>query len=99
MATSANSKEKLVFSTGSAAPIQKISAQVLREAYYNIGFHIRVEPLPIARSLILSNKGYFDGELSRVEGIDKEFRNLLRVPVAINFIEAYAFIKNNSCSG
>jgi hypothetical protein len=95
LAISANGKEKFVFSTASAAPIQEISEQVLHEAYYNIGFHIRVEPVPIARSLILSNKGYFDGELSRVEGIDKEFRNLLRVPVAINFIEAYAFIKNS----
>ena len=94
--TSVTAKEEFVFSTAAGAPIQEISEQVLHEAYNNIGLNIRVEHLPIARSLVISNSDQLDGEVSRVEGLDKEFRNLLRIPVAINFIEGYAFIKNDS---
>jgi len=87
-------KAPLVFSTAADAAIQEISEQVLREAYHNIGYSIRVEQHPNARSLIMSNSGKFDGELSRIAGIDKEFPNLIPVPVAINVNEGVAFTKN-----
>jgi polar amino acid transport system substrate-binding protein len=92
---SVNAKEVLFFSTGYGTSIQQISELVLREAYNNIGLQIQVERFPISRALIMANKGDLDGEVSRVEGIDKEFENLIRIPIAINFIEGYAFMNNS----
>lgn len=90
---SVNAKDTLVFATGAEAPIQDISELVLREAYQNIGYTIRVERFPNPRSMMMANSGQLDGELSRVAGIEKEFNNLVAVPVAVNINEAYAFSK------
>jgi len=87
--------DELVLSTGFSTPIQDISAQVLRKAYANIGLKVRIKRVPLARSLVLSNKGYFDGEVSRVEGIDSRYKNLVQIPEPINFIEGSAFAKSN----
>lgn len=89
----ASAYETLTFSTAADAPIQEISEQVLREAYQNIGFMIHVERLPNPRSMLTSNSGQLDGELSRVAGIEVEFENLVAVPVPVNINEAYAFSK------
>ncbi|MDF2178403.1 transporter substrate-binding domain-containing protein [Aliiglaciecola sp. CAU 1673] len=85
---------ELVFSAPDEAAVQEVSERVLREAYQNIGYHIRVERLHNPRALMLSNAGEFDGELSRVKGISAEFKNLLPVPAPVNFNEGYAFTKN-----
>lgn len=94
ISTTANANGKLIFSTGKEATIQNISELVLIEAYRKIGYDIKVDRIPNARCLIESNDGQYDGEVSRIKGINKKFSNLIRVPVSVNFLEGYAFSKN-----
>jgi hypothetical protein len=96
ISATANAHEKMVFSTGEGATIQDISVLVLIEAYKKIGYDIEIRRLPNARALMSSNLGKVDGEVSRIKGINKKFTNLIRVPIAINFLEGYAFSKNPS---
>ena len=44
---------------------------ILREAYNQLGIDLEVSYFPARRSLQLANKGQFDGELQRVDGLDK----------------------------
>lgn len=93
---SVSANDKMVFSTGKEATIQNISELVLIEAYDKIGYEIEVRRLPNARALFSSNCGDVDGEVSRVKGINRDFDNLIQIPVAINFLEGYAFSKKPS---
>lgn len=96
ISATANANQKMVFSTGEGATIQDISELVLIEAYNKIGYDIEVKRLPNARALMSSNFGKVDGEVSRVKGINKKVVNLIQIPIAINFLEGYAFSKKSS---
>lgn len=85
-----------IFSAPEEAAIQEISEQVLTEAYNNIGLKFSVKHFPNARSLLIANSGEIDGEVSRVEGLDKEFKYLIRIPVEINYIEGNSFVLNTN---
>ncbi|SCA57581.1 conserved exported hypothetical protein [Candidatus Terasakiella magnetica] len=65
-----------------------ISELVLREAYKKIGIEIFITPLPAKRSLHHSNQGRADGELFRIAGMEKTYKNLVPVPIPINFLDA-----------
>ncbi len=65
----------------------------LKTAYQTLGYQLRVQYLPAGRSLIMSNKGEFDGELFRIKSITEEYPNLLRVPVALTQLELFAFVR------
>lgn len=86
----------LVFAISEGSRLQDISTQVLREAYQGIGYDIRILRLPNKRALLTSNLGVeVDGEVSRVEGVEARFESLIRVPVAINYIDGVAFSKRD----
>jgi polar amino acid transport system substrate-binding protein len=93
VAAVANASETLVFSMAEESMIQDISAQVLVEAYNKIGYKVELKRFPNARSLFIANMGEVDGEVSRIKGLNKQFVNLRRVPVAVNILEARAFSK------
>lgn len=86
-----SASENLVFSTGIEAAEQDISVQILTEAYQQIAHTIDVLHYPNLRSLVEANSGDVDGEVSRISHLNQRFENLLQVPVAINYIEGYAF--------
>lgn len=75
-------------------PFDRISEEVLIEAYRRIGVEISFTVLPPPRALRLSNEGILDGEMHRIHGIDEKFSNLVMIPVPINKIEALAFTKS-----
>lgn len=89
----ASAAQALVFSTSKDGMIQEVSERVLAEAYAQIGYDIKVLGMPVARALMTSNSGKVDGELSRVKAVAKTYKNLLRVPVAINSLQGFAFAK------
>ena len=89
-----HASSKLVFSTAEESAIQDISVQVLREAYAEIGYELEIVRTSNARSLMLANQGRTDGEVSRVQGIENEFSNLVRVPVTVNILDVRAFSKS-----
>lgn len=71
----------------------RISEDVLRAAYAKLGIAISTTELPAARALALSNDGTLDGEVNRIEGMEKSYPNLIRVPVAISQVDGVAFTK------
>jgi len=57
--------------------------EVAKEAFRRIGYQLKTIRLPAERGLVNANQGIVDGEMSRVKGIDKLYKNLLRVPEKI----------------
>ncbi len=53
---------------------------VSKEAFRRIGYELKAIHLPAERGLVNSNSGIVDGEMSRVKGLDKVYKNLIRVP-------------------
>lgn len=93
--------QTITLSRGTDAVLQDFSELILRNAYKKIGIQLEVIHVPIARSLVLANTGIVDGDVSRISGIEDQFKNLVIVPIAINAIDirifAYneAFVTNN----
>lgn len=85
--------EKLTLSAFEGSPGQDMSAVILQEAYASMGFEIEVRRYPGLRSLKTANEGYVDGELSRVRAFEKDYSNLVRVPVPVNYLAGTAFSK------
>jgi polar amino acid transport system substrate-binding protein len=67
--------------------------QILKEAYSGIETEIEFKMLPIERSLEMSNNGDTDGEFLRVSGIDKDFPNLIMIPVPIYRVDVVVYAK------
>jgi polar amino acid transport system substrate-binding protein len=67
--------------------------QLVITAFNRIGREAKIVPMPAERSLINANRGINDGDLLRVEGIEKLYTNLVRVPVRLIDFEFVAFTK------
>ena len=79
-----------------SSPDEKgIIDQLVKNAFKQIGREARIVHLPAERSLINANRGINDGDLLRVEGIDKLYPNLVRVPVPLIDFEFVAFTKQS----
>ncbi len=76
-------------------PIAEFSSQMLLKAYTRIGYELKFVDLPAERSLMKSNTGSLDGEVNRIKGIEKEYGNLIMVPVPVNFLEGVVFTKRH----
>ena len=95
--SSAYAQKQLVFSTHNTA-VNKICSRILIEAYQKIGLKINIESYPSKRSLIMANTGRVDGEVCRVEGIDKDYSNLVMVPVGLQSFDAVVFTNKQDLS-
>lgn len=91
-AAPARAQEQLTFAAVTDLDT-RIGAEVLRVAYAKLGIAINGKELPAARALALSNDGVLDGEINRIEGMEKLYPNLIRVPVAIGQMEGVVFTK------
>lgn len=49
-------------------------------AFEKIGGHLRLIELPPERGLLNANAGVEDGDLTRIEGLEAQYPNLIRVP-------------------
>jgi len=56
---------------------------VMAEAFKRIGFKLIMVRLPAERGLLGANEGIVDGELNRIAGIQKVYKNLIPVPEKI----------------
>lgn len=86
--------EKLVLSTFEADPFVISAGRIVREAYRRIAIGVEIVNLPGKRALSTANKGRVDGEVFRIKGIDKEYKNLLMVPVHVTQTETMVFTRN-----
>lgn len=57
--------------------------EISKEAFRRIGYQLKTIRLPAARGLVNANRGIIDGEMSRVQGIENSYKNLVRVPEKI----------------
>jgi polar amino acid transport system substrate-binding protein len=67
--------------------------RVVREAFNRIGVDVVIVHLPAERSLQNANEGVEQGVFVRVEGMEKAYPNLRRVPEKISEYEFVAFSK------
>ena len=72
-------------------PATSIAEQVMAEAYRRLGMRMVVHKIPGERSLRSANNGDMDGELYRKLGMDREYPNLVIVPVALLTYEIVIF--------
>lgn len=77
-------------------PAATISELVLREAYRRIRRTLVVHQLPGERSLMYANDGKMDGELYRKLGLDRDYPNLVIVPVPLLTFELVIFSRGTS---
>lgn len=65
--------------------------QVVNEALSRIGVKMKTIVLPAERALRDANAGILDGELARVPGMEKTYKNLIFVPENLMNVEFIAF--------
>jgi hypothetical protein len=81
-----------VASSVNSSAMTRMIEQRLKTAYLALGYQLQVQYLPAGRSLMMSNKGEFDGELFRIQSISQQYPNLQRVPVELTTLELFAFV-------
>lgn len=63
--------------------LSRSAGQIMAEAYRRIGHTMELQFAPLERSLIIADGGKVDGELYRMEGLEKLYPNLRRVPAPL----------------
>jgi len=71
--------------------IQQRAATILSKAYKELGIAVTFEGYPSKRALHYSNNGVIDGELLRVQNIEKQYPNLICVKIPLYQIAASAY--------
>ena len=66
---------------------------VMTEAYAELGIAVEFHRYSASEALALSNAGKVDAELQRIDGINKHYLNLVKVPIPINIIQGAVFSK------
>lgn len=74
-------------------PATFIAEQVVREAYRRIGRTMVLHRLPGERTLLEANDGRMDGELYRKLGMEREYPNLIILPVPLLTYEIVIFTR------
>lgn len=82
--------ESLTLSGSDSAMDHYIFSNILKGAYLKLGTSTQFTPLPSSRSLVNANHGLSDGEIARIKGINKRYKNLMRVPIPIMTSGIYA---------
>ena len=88
--------KSLVLSSPKGAALHHASVLVLKEAYKKINVPVTFKEQPGARSLKTANAGKVDGEVTRINAVKKKFKNLVQIPVAINYLEGVVFTKDKT---
>lgn len=67
---------------------------IVKNMFQRINIEAKTVLLPSERSLINANTGVNDGNIARIEGLEKKYRNLVMVPGKIINFDFVAFTKN-----
>jgi len=70
--------------------------KIAHEAFSRIGYKVIIKSLPSERALINANKGIDDGEILRIDGIEKLYPNLIKVPEKTFDFEFVILTKNKT---
>jgi polar amino acid transport system substrate-binding protein len=89
----ARAAESLVLVTPVNTVDTVISEVIVREAYRRLGISVTIKKYPGERALRLADVGKVDGEVQRIDGIAKNYPNLIQIKLTINFIAGTVFTK------
>lgn len=81
--TSVADKTTITISTMGNIELSERIEKYLVKSYNSLGYQVHFIELSPGRATILANDGAIDGVSVRVHGIEKEFSNLIRVPVLL----------------
>jgi len=77
--------ETLTFTSIKNAAFENFALSVMKKVYLTMDIKIALVPVPAKRSLKLANRGDgFDGELFRISGVEKTYRNLIPIKVPLH---------------
>lgn len=91
LALSQNSKLLQISTLIEKDPATKIAERIMEIAYRRLGMSMNVHYLPGERSLRSANNGEMDAELYRKLGMDRDYPNLVIVPVPLMTYEIVIF--------
>tara|TARA_Y100000588_G_scaffold354241_2_gene408326 strand:+ start:7160 stop:7888 length:729 start_codon:yes stop_codon:yes gene_type:complete len=69
---------------------------VVKEAYARLGHEIEIVSESGPTALKRSNGGDLDGEVQRIDGISRDFENLIPFQVPVNYLQYVAFAKTDA---
>lgn len=72
-----------------------ISLQVLQEGYAKLGIKVELIAFPIIRALHAAKSGQVDGELFKADGLERQYPDLIKVPVPVNHIDLMLLTKKD----
>ena len=85
-------RQVLRLSTMESISVSKVYRNIVTEAYRMINTAVQIVEFPAKRSLVEANSGQsIDGELFRIDGIQKQYTNLLRVNEPLSIDQFYVF--------
>jgi len=71
---------------------------LLAEAFKRVGVSFKIVNLPAERGLIAANDDIIDGDLPRIKGLSKNYKNLIMVPEKVRDTDFCALSKNPDIS-
>ena len=80
--------KRLVISTPGITVTSVAANDVLREAYGQLGYELEMRHLS---SVSHANAGLVDGELMRIGGLSRRFKNLVQIPIPVNYTQLIGF--------
>ncbi|KQV89584.1 type 2 periplasmic-binding domain-containing protein [Pelomonas sp. Root1237] len=66
---------------------------LLRHALASLGHEVQFEPLPLRRSLVMTEQGLLDGETMRIRAVAEEHPTMLLVPVPLATMEVRGYVR------
>ena len=69
---------------------------IVKNMFQRINIEAKTVLLPSQRSLINANTGIDDGNIARIKGLEKKFKNLIMVPEKVIDFDFVAFTKNKN---
>jgi len=94
LVTSLQAEKKLVINTAILNnSVLQGSTAVVKELYQRMGVKLKIRFRPLKRALFESNRGWVDGEMMRTASIEKDYENLVRIPVVIGTMPISVFTK------
>ena len=67
---------------------------IVKQMFERVGLQAKTVVLPSERSLVNADKGVDDGNIARIKGIEKKYKNLLMVPEKVIDFDFIVFSKN-----
>ena len=94
-------EKTLVLNTAFTSPLSNDAQSgfadvIVGKALHRIGYQLKTVRLPAERALINANAGIDDGDLLRIDGLQKSYPNLIQVPEKVMDIEFVVFTTETS---